>query len=119
MSELHTTTEVKPALGAKTQTELEAVLGTYSELKIQRDAIQAQMDEEKKTVAAILEDAGLKKYKAAGLNLNIIEGVSKRFDRKKALAAGLNPDDLMTVRPKKPYLDIRGEGEKAPDYESD
>jgi hypothetical protein len=114
---------VKTELAPEVQTYLSAVLSTYTDLKIQLDAIQAQMDTEKEVIKLVLEDEGVESLKISGYSLAIVKGKGrKKLNTTKLKAQGVTQAQLDAAtdegKPTKPYLSVRGSDDAATGYET-
>jgi hypothetical protein len=111
MSKLETTITTEVEIAPEVQAHLAGVLSTYTDLKMQIDALTSQLDTEKAVIKLILEDAGVDSVKAFGYSLSIVKGTTSTLDKAKLKAQGVTEAMLLaatTVKPKKPYLSVRG-----------
>ncbi len=78
----------------------------YQALKIQRDAIDVEMANHKRTLQAVRESQGMDTLEVAGFTVKCVKGTYRKLNKIRLLQLGcalawLN--EAMEVKPKKPY----------------
>lgn len=116
MSKLQTTLTTEVTLGAKTQAHLEALMQNYAVLEDEAALISEQMDEEKKTITAIMEDAGVTTLRVDNRPVCLVKGAtSSKLSKPKLLAQGITMAQIeaaTTRSPKKTHLRMGKVGDK-------
>lgn len=103
-----TTVDVSPEV----VTRLETAMAVYQALKEQAEAIETEMDAEKATIKALIEETGLKSLKVSGVPCVITSRKNKTFDKVKFVSLGGSLkliDDCTSEKDGKPYLRIGAE----------
>jgi len=102
--------ELEPAALA----QLRGNVDTYQELKYQVALLTSAMEAEKATIREIMEEAHISSMSVNGCQLKIITGVTNTVDWKKLHGMGVTEAmkrEATITKPKKSYLDIRGNTE--------
>ena len=115
--EATTTHEVK--LAPQVKRKLKTNLEMYTDLKLQRDAIDHAMKKHRETIEGVMKDIGEESIKLDGYTATVVSSTRKTLDKKKLMTLfGLTVDQLdqaSTESTTKPYVKVTCPNEKVQD----